>query len=135
MSNSTETELPAGMLAMLLAEPPADLLGLALRWVPVDTERACRIAAMGCAMMCGGIDLTVKRPADEPSVKVAEYYRAWLRDTRDDSAGETALRIYVLHFALQMTPPDTLPASVLKAADLLHRWFADGKLSRAWGAW
>ena len=31
------------------------------------------------------------------------------------------------------SPPDAVPASVLKAADLLHKWFAGGKLSR-WGA-
>ena len=132
MSNETETELPAGMLAMLLAEPPADLLGLALRWVPVDTEQAYRIAALGCAMMRGGIDLTVKRPGDEPAVKLAEYYRDWLRHTNDGSAGNAALRIYVLHFAMQMTPPDTVPANVLKAADLIRGWVADGKLSRSW---
>jgi hypothetical protein len=134
MSNETETELPAGMLAMLLAEPPADLLGLALRRVPVDTEQACRIAALHCAMMRGGVDLTAKRPAEEQAFQVAEYYREWLRDTRDTSAGETTLRIYVLHFAIQMTPPDTAFTSVLRAADLLHKWFAGGKLSRGWGA-
>lgn len=135
MTNETETDgLPAGTLAMLLAEPPADLLGLALRWAAVDVEQACRIAALGCAMMRGGVDLTAKRPADEPAMQVAGYYRTWLRDTRDDSAGETALRIYVLHFALQMTKPDTAPADVVKAAEMLHKWFAGGKLSRGWGA-
>ena len=133
MSNETEPGMPAGMTAMLLAEPPADLLGLALRWVPVDAEQACRIAALGCALMRGGVDLTVKRPADEPAIQVAEHYRVWLRGTRDNSAEETALRIYSLHFALQMTPPETVPASVVKAAGTLRNWFADGSMRRPWG--
>jgi hypothetical protein len=133
MSSETETELPAGTLAMLLAEPPDGLLGLALRWVPVDTGQACRIAALGCAMMRGSIDLTARRPADEPAMQSAEYYREWLRGTRDTSAGETALRIYSLHFALQMTAPETVPANVVKAAGMLRNWFADGSMRRPWG--
>ena len=130
---STETELPAGVLAMLVAEPPANLLALALRWVPVDAGQACRIAALGCALMRSGVDLTVKRPADEPAMQIAEHYREWLRNTRDTSAGETALRIYSLHFALQMTPPETVPASVVKAAAMLRNWFAEGLMRRPWG--
>ena len=133
MSTETETGLPAGTLAMLLAEPPANLLGLALRWIPVDTDQACRIAAIGCAMMRGSVDLTVKRPAEEPVMQVAEHYRTWLRGTRDTSAEETALRIYSLHFALQMTTPETAPANEVKAAAALRNWFADGTLRRPWG--
>jgi hypothetical protein len=133
MGSETETELPAGTLAMLLAEPPANLLGLALRWVPVDTEQACRIAALGCAMIRDSVDLTVKRPSDEPAMQIAEHYRTWLRGTHDTSAGETALRIYSLHFALQMTTPETVPANVVKAAAMLRNWFADGSLRRGWG--
>jgi hypothetical protein len=130
MSNEPETELPAGVLAMLLAEPPANLLGLALRWVPVDTGRACRIAALACAMTRGGVDLTVKRLGDDPVVQVAEFYRAWLAGTGDVPAEEMALRIYTLHFALQMTPPGTSPDGVVKAADLLYGWFAVSKTRR-----
>lgn len=86
MSNDTDTAggLPAGVLAMLMAEPPRDLLGLALRWIPVDADRAYRIAALGCAVMrAAGMNLTVRKPKDEAAAKAAEDFRRWLSGTRD----------------------------------------------------
>jgi hypothetical protein len=132
MSNDTETAdgLPAGVLAMLMAEPPADLLGLALRWIPVDAGRAYRIAALGCAVMrVAGMDLTARKPKDEPAAEVAEDFRRWLFGTRDRSAEETALRIYSLHFACQMTPPETESWDVTEAAGKLYGWFSAGRWS------
>jgi hypothetical protein len=132
MSNDTETPgaLTAGMLAMLMAEPPRDLLGLALRWIPVDAGRAYRIAALGCAVMrAAGMNLTVRKPKDETAAKAADDFRRWLSGTRDKSAEEAALRIYSLHFACQMVPPDTETRVVTEAASALYGWFSAGRWS------
>jgi hypothetical protein len=128
--SGSETELPAGLLAMLTAEPPRDLLGLALRWIPVDTVRAYRIAAAGCAEMRGArIDLTARKPKDDPAAQVTGDFRLWLSATRDGSAEETALRIFSLHFACQRVPPDAGPRIVTEAAGVLYRWFSAGRWS------
>ena len=59
-------------------------------------------------------------------MQIAEHYRTWLR-----AATATPLQrkrrhcgVFSLHFALQMTTPETAPANVVKAAAAGSRnWF------------
>ena len=132
---------PAAMIAMLLAEPPASLLGLALRWVPADPLIACRIAALECALMKAPLNPAARKPENEPAAKLLTEFEEWLRPGKDAAAELTALRIYSLWFACQLTPPPmpgTTDADARRqltdAAGLLVRWFEDGKLRRP-GLW
>jgi hypothetical protein len=128
--------LPAGLTAMLLAEPPADFLGLALRWLPVDQAIACRLAALACALLKAPLNPAAANPEDQPGAKILTEFEQWLRPGKDTTVQRTALRIFCLHFACQPPPPPpgTKDAAALKqiitAADWLLRWAENGKTRR-----
>lgn len=142
-SNSDQAAgaVPGGVLPALLNTPPATLFELALRWVPASTGEAYRIAALACAMIRVPADLTAARPDSEPAGYLAREFDVWLRDKRDATAEEAALRIFCLYFAAMETisadshelGPAGLVRQVTAAADLLHRWFQNGKLRRPVG--
>jgi len=134
---------PAALIALLLAEPPANLLGLALRWVPADQLTACRIAALACTLIKAPLNPAAPKPEHEPAAKLLAELEKWLRPGKDTTAEHTALRVYCLFFACQLTPPvpDIADAAALSAAagqvtaaaDCLMRWSETGMLRRPTG--
>jgi hypothetical protein len=135
----TPDQPPAGLLAALLAEPPATLFSLALRWVPVAPPVSCRIAALACALLKAPVNLAAARPADEPGGKFLTEFEEWLRGGKDSTTVQVTTRIFCLYFACQLTPPapesaDAARKQVIASADWLMGWFETGKLRRR-GAW
>lgn len=114
------------LLDLLAAEPPAALIALALRQAAADPGVACRMAALGCALQAGPLDLTVKHPNGEPAAELAVRLEDWLAKVPADKE----LGIWCLHFACLMTGPENSADHVTDAAGWLHRWLSQGK-SRA----
>jgi hypothetical protein len=120
---------PGALLAVLLAQPPASMLELALRWLALDTERACRIAAFSCATSRTPPDFTARKLEGTQAGNTAVAFLDWLRGG-PASVEDTALRILILDIACTHTDPGTEPSQVLKAAIVLYAWFTGGRRRR-----
>lgn len=133
MSNESETETARAMIAVLSAEPPAAMVALALQRMHDDPVTARRMAALGCALQGGTIDLSAERRQDEPAAETAVAFEKWLEG---HGGGDLEPWILSLHFASLMLAGDAVgDDAVTEAAGWLQHWFARGKTKRPLGGY